>query len=119
MIMFPLGRFEGISLLRPRLHLIAIPLLAILVMPAAWPQGRTQLEANQKTSSVKPDITIVTGVRVVVERGVPALEILSTQPAVPSIQFLKSPPRLVVDLLHARLGLPHKRGDLMQDVQQK
>ncbi|HZW80866.1 MAG TPA: AMIN domain-containing protein [Candidatus Deferrimicrobiaceae bacterium] len=74
---------------------------------------------GQKTSSVKPEITTVTSVRVVIERGVPALEILSTQPAVPSIQFLKSPPRLVVDLLHAQLGLPHKRGDLMQDVQQK
>ena len=117
--MFLLGRFEGISLLRPRLHLIAIPLLAILVMPRAWPQNRSQPAANQKTSSVKPDVTVVTGVRVVIERGAPALEILSTQPAVPSIQFLKSPPRLVVDLLHARLGLPHKRGDLMQDVQQK
>jgi hypothetical protein len=117
--MFLLGRFEGTSLLRPRLYLIAIPLLAMLVMPRAWPQGRPQPAANQKTSSVKPDVTVVTGVRVVVERGAPALEILSTQPAVPSIQFLKSPPRLVVDLLHARLGLPHKRGDLMQDVQQK
>lgn len=117
--MFLLGRFEGLSLLRPRLHLIAIPFLAILVMPRAWPQDRPQPAANHKTSSVKPDVTVVTGVRVVVERGAPALEILSTQPAVPSIQFLKSPPRLVVDLLHARLGLPHKRGDLMQDVQQK
>jgi len=106
-------------LLRPRLHLIAIPLLAILVATRAWPQNRAQPAVNQKTSSVKPEITVVTGVRVVVERGAPALEILSTQPAVPSIQFLKSPPRLVVDLLHAQLGLPHKRGDLMQDVQQK
>ncbi|MGA9507288.1 MAG: AMIN domain-containing protein [Candidatus Sulfotelmatobacter sp.] len=105
-------------MLRPRLHLITIPLLAVLVVPSAWPQNRTEPGANQKTSA-KPEITVVTSVRVVVERGTPALEILSTQPAVPSIQFLKSPPRLVVDLLHARLGLPHKRGDLMQDVQQK
>jgi hypothetical protein len=117
--MFLLGRFEGISLLRPRLHLIAIPLLATVVLPGAWPQNGAPPAAKQKASSAKPDITIVTSVRVVLERGAPALEILSTQPAVPSIQFLKSPPRLVVDLLHARLGLPHKRGDLMQDVQQK
>ncbi|MGB7601265.1 MAG: AMIN domain-containing protein [Candidatus Sulfotelmatobacter sp.] len=105
-------------MLRPRLHLIAISLLAILVVPCAWPQNRTQPAAKQE-SPVKTEITVVTSVRVVIERGAPALEILSTQPAVPSIQYLKSPPRLVVDLLHARLGLPHKRDDLMQDVQQK
>ncbi|MFZ0537579.1 MAG: AMIN domain-containing protein [Candidatus Sulfotelmatobacter sp.] len=104
--------------MRPRLYLIAIPLLATLVVPCAWPQNRTQPAAKQE-GPVKPEINVVTSVRVVVERGAPALEILSTQPAVPSIQYLKSPPRLVVDLLHARLGLPHKRGDLMQDVQQK
>ena len=105
-------------MLRPRLHLIAIPLLATLVVPRVWPQNRTQPAAKQE-GPVKPEITLVTSVRVVIEHGAPALEILSTQPAVPSIQYLKSPPRLVVDLLHARLGLPHKRGDLMQDVQQK
>jgi hypothetical protein len=49
---------------------------------------------------------------VVIDRGVPALEILSSKPAVPSIQFLNSPPRLVVDLLHARLGLQHKQVDV-------
>lgn len=106
-------------MLRPRLHLTAIPLLAILVAPRVWPQNRTQAGVSQKPGSAKPQTTVVTSVRVVIERGNPALEILSTQPAVPSIQFLKSPPRLVVDLLHAQLGLPHKRGDLMQDVQQK
>lgn len=105
-------------MLRPRLHLIAIPLLATLVVPRAWPQNRTQPAAKQE-GPVKPEITVVTSVRVVIERGAPALEILSTQPAVPSIQYLKSPPRLVVDLLHAHLGLPHKPGDLIQDVQQK
>jgi hypothetical protein len=59
----------------------------------------------QQPSPTKPEISVVTSVRVVQERGVPALEILSTLPSVPSIQFLNSPPRLVVDLLHARMGL--------------
>jgi hypothetical protein len=58
---------------------------------------------------VKPEISLVTSVSVVHERGVPALEILSTLPAVPSIQFLDSPPRLVIDLIHARVGLKQKR----------
>ena len=57
--------------------------------------------------------------RVLIERGVPALEILSTRPAVPSIQFLNSPPRLVIDLLHARMGLAHKPIELPQDVKQE
>ncbi|MGB7864979.1 MAG: AMIN domain-containing protein, partial [Candidatus Sulfotelmatobacter sp.] len=46
--------------------------------------------------------------------GVPALEILSTRPAVPSIQFLESPPRLVIDLLHAQMGLQQKKIDVQQ-----
>lgn len=57
---------------------------------------------------------MVTSVRVVEERGVPALEILSTLPSVPSIQFLDYPPRLVVDLLHARLGLREKKIEVQQ-----
>jgi len=57
---------------------------------------------------------------VVVERGVPALEILSTRPAVPSIQFLDSPPRLVIDLLHAQMGLQQKKIEVQQEnVQQE
>jgi hypothetical protein len=99
-------------LLRPRLQLIGVPLLTTLVATSAWPQGPSRGAANQKESSAKPEVTLVTSARVVIDRGVPALEILSTKPAVPSIQFLNSPPRLVVDLLHARLGLQHKQVDV-------
>jgi hypothetical protein len=52
---------------------------------------------------------VVTSVRVVHERGVPVLEVLSTLPVVPTIQVLSSPPRLVVDLSNARTGLRHKK----------
>jgi hypothetical protein len=34
---------------------------------------------------------------------------------VPSIQFLNSPPRLVIDLLHARIDLPQKKIDVQQE----
>ncbi len=47
---------------------------------------------------------MVTSINVVHEGSVPALEILSTLPSVPTIQFVDSPPRLVIDLLHASLA---------------
>jgi hypothetical protein len=99
-------------LLRPRFELIGILLLAGLVAPSALsqkPAGKT------KTSAANPDVTLVTSVRVVVERGVPAVEILSSQPAVPMIQFLDSPPRLVIDLLHAQIGLQEKKIEVQQE----
>lgn len=113
--MFPSGRFEGNSFLRPRFHVIGIPLFVALAVPMAFPQAPTTRAGSPKTSPAKPEITIITGVRVVTERGVPALEIISTRPAVPSIQLLNSPPRLVIDLLHAQMGLQHKRIDVQQE----
>jgi hypothetical protein len=92
---------------------VGMMLLAVVV-PGALPQNPAR-GANPKTTSSKPEITVVTGVRVVVERGVPAVEILSTHPAVPSIQFLNSPPRLVIDLLHAQIGLKEKRIEVQQE----
>jgi len=71
--------------------------------------------AIQSLGSTKPETAVVTSVRVVHERGVPALEILATRPAAPSIQFLNSPPRLVIDLAHARMGLLQKRIAVQQE----
>jgi hypothetical protein len=52
---------------------------------------------------------IVNKVSIVHERGVPVVEVLSTRAVVPSIQTLDGPPRLVIDLPNARLGLTQKR----------
>jgi hypothetical protein len=62
-----------------------------------------------------PEAAVVNSVRVVHERGLPALEVVSTRPVVPTIQGLDSPPRLVIDLANAQTGLPRKRIPVLQE----
>lgn len=56
--------------------------------------------AAQKASPVR----IINSIRIVEDKGSPALEILSTGTLVPALSSLTSPPRLVIELPNSRLG---------------
>jgi AMIN domain len=51
---------------------------------------------------------ILRSVKMISDAEGPALEIISSQPPVPAIEFLDSPPRLVIDLPNTRVLLPRK-----------
>jgi hypothetical protein len=89
---------------RSGLQVVGI-LLAALMVTKAWSQNAE----SQKTSSTKAQAAVISSVRVVHDRGAPALEVVSTHPVVPAIRLLDSPPRLVIDLSNARVGLRRRR----------
>jgi hypothetical protein len=100
---------------RPSVQFVGVLFLVALALANAWSQNAASSASPRSPVSPEPQTAVVTSVRVVHDRGVPALEVLSTHPVVPSVQLLKSPPRLVIDLTQARLGLAHKRIPVLQE----
>lgn len=81
----------------------------------ATPAAAAAKQAPTKQKASVPEVSVINSVNIVHEKGVPAVEVLSTLPSVPLIQYLPSPPRLVIDLLHARVGPQLKKVDVQQD----
>jgi hypothetical protein len=97
-------------MLLPR-YALQFACIVLLVSPGTVPTFSQQAppSAADSNSHTSLPVAVVKNVRIVHERGAPALEILSTRPVVPAIQTLESPPRLVIDLPNARVGLARKR----------
>src|ERR1700692_4923579 len=86
-----------------------MPLVVFLVV------GRFSQGGNVTEKPGIAEAAVVTSVRVVHERGVPAIEVVSSRPVIPTIQALDSPPRLVIDLANARMGLQQRRISVLQE----
>jgi hypothetical protein len=57
----------------------------------------------------------IRSVRIVQEKGTPAVEVLANASVIPEIQLLDSPPRLVIDLPNSRLAMAEERIPVRKD----
>jgi hypothetical protein len=103
------------ALIRKLTRSCRIWFFAALVLSSGFPAASAQSAGSQPATVTKTEVAVVTGVRLVSDNGGPALEILSNLPLVPEIQYLNSPPRIVVDLLHTRNGVSQKIIPVQQD----
>jgi hypothetical protein len=93
----------------------------MLVLGAPWLRSQTPVEAGVKpgskpsASSAVSKIAVIKSFRIVQEKDGQAVEILSTQPLIPSIQAVSNPERLVIDLPNARLETRRKRISVQAD----
>jgi len=100
---------------RSHLQLVCALGLTALLIAKAWAQRPAADTTHQSPTGERPEPALVTSLRVVHERGVPAIEVISTHPLVPTIQPVDSPPRLVIDLPNARMALAQKRIPVLQE----
>lgn len=95
---------------RPGIQLAFLVLSVALVAVSA----PAQTAASQKSGAAKQQ-AVVTSAKIVYEHDTPVVEVVTTQPVVPKVQMLDSPPRLVIDLPNAHMGLQRKRIPVLKE----
>ena len=85
--------------------------LGLLALGASWADSQTATTRAPQSSPYSS----IKSFKIVQEKDGPAVEILSTKPLIPSIQAIDDPPRLVIDLPHARLDTREKRISVQAD----
>ncbi len=88
---------------------IGCQLVRFSVLAAALSAGFGLAQTPDDPPVRKGPPAIVRSVKMISDADGPALEIISSQPPDSSIEFLDSPPRLVIDLPNTKVLLPRKR----------
>ena len=105
---------------RLRTNLCAVLAVGLLALGAPGLHSQKPVKPGAKTGSKSAaipasKIAAIKSFRIVQEKDGPAVEILSTKPLVPSIQAIRDPDRLVIDLPNARLDTQQKRISVQAD----
>jgi len=99
-----------------RAELCVVLALGTLLLAAPCLRSQTTVKPGSKSAAPSASkIAAIKSFRIVQEKDGPAVEILSTQPLIPSIQAISDPARLVIDLPNARLATQQKRVSIQAD----
>ena len=98
-------------MLRVRIKSVPAEFAAILLPIIVLPILAVFCSAQEVPGAASPESgppPVITSIRVLQDRGVPAVEILASHPLVPEIHSFDAPPHLQIDLPNARLALEQK-----------